>query len=361
MGEFTAVGLDVHARSIVGCGLNQVTGEIVTRKFTSDYDAVIGWLHSLGSPVKVAYEAGPTGFGLARALASAGFTCQVAAPSKLLPKPGDKVKTDRKDAHHLAELVACGLITPIRVPSEQEEAVRDLLRAREDARVDLTRAKQRLDHFLLRHGVTYPATVWTKTHIVWLQKQRFEYAPAQRAFTNNLAAVLELQTRRNDLDIELEHLATSSTYQPVVTALGCLRGISTITGFGLAVEIGDWTRFTGSTIGSFVGLVPSEYSSGQSRSQGGVTKTGNKHARRLLVEAAWQHEKTYNPTHSTVLQARWAKATPLQRHRGDQANRYLHHQWVNYTLRKKRRSVANAAIARQLAGFCWSLAMMADM
>jgi transposase len=360
MGQFTAVGLDVHARSITGCGIDLATGEISTRKFGCDYDAVIGWLGSFGSPARVVYEAGPTGFGLARALSLAGIDYQVAAPSKLLGKPGDRVKTDRKDAHHLAELVSCGLVTAIRVPSEEEEAVRDLLRAREDARVDLTRAKQRLDHFLLRHGVVYPGTGWTKTHILWLQKQRFDHTPAQAAFMNDLAAVLELQTRRDDLDAELEELARTSPYQPVVTALGCLRGVSTITGFGLAVEIGDWSRFTGSSIGAFVGLVPCEYSSGQTRSLGGVTKTGNKHARRLLVEAAWHHEKTYNPHQSKVLQDRWAKATPLQRRRGDQANRRLHQQWVNYNLRKKRRPVANAAIARQLAGFCWSLAMMAE-
>jgi transposase len=141
--------------------------------------------------------------------------------------------------------------------------------------------------------------------------------------------------------------------------LGCLRGVSTLTGFALAAEIGDWTRFTGASVGAFLGLVPSEHSSGASRRQGGIVKTGNQHARRLLIEAAWRHRPAYHPARSAVLRERWAKADPAVRRRGDQANRRLHRQWVKFDSRGKRPATANAAVARELAGFCWSLATMA--
>ncbi|WP_405061709.1 transposase [Kribbella sp. NBC_01505] len=140
--------------------------------------------------------------------------------------------------------------------------------------------------------------------------------------------------------------------------LGCLRGVATLTGFALAVEIGDWTRFTGNTIGSFVGLVPSEHSSGASRVQGPITKTGNTHARRLLVEAAWHHRTRYRP--GKTIHDRWALATPAARARGDAGNRRLHARWIKFLERNKRSTIADVAIARELAGWCWSLAIMDD-
>jgi transposase len=153
-------------------------------------------------------------------------------------------------------------------------------------------------------------------------------------------------------------MATDSEFTPVLHRLGCLRGIGTLTGFALAVEIGDWHRFTGNTIGSFVGLVPSEHSSGQSRSQGSITKTGNGHARRLLVEAAWHHRPRY--TVGATMRTRWELAPAAARTRGDEGNRRLHHRWVTFNERKKKSTIANVAIARELAGWCWSLALMDD-
>ena len=170
--------------------------------------------------------------------------------------------------------------------------------------------------------------------------------------------VLTVKARRDRLDAAIAVMASGSEFTPVVHRLGCLRGISTLTGFALAVEIGDWHRFTGNTIGSFVGLVPSEYSSGASRVQGSVTKTGNGHARRLLVEAAWHHRPRYQP--GKTIRDRWELASPAARARGDLGNRRLHARWVKYIDRKKKATVANTAIARELAGWCWSLALLEE-
>jgi len=169
--------------------------------------------------------------------------------------------------------------------------------------------------------------------------------------------VLAVQARRDRLDGAIGELAATPPWAPAVARLGCLRGVGVLTGFGLAVEIGDWHRFTGATIGSFLGLVPTESSSGLSRSQGSITKTGNGHARRLLVEAAWHHRKTYhNP--GQVMRARWEQAPAAARVRGHEGNRRLHQRWQNFTARRKRPVIANVAIARELAGWAWSLAVL---
>ena len=202
---------------------------------------------------------------------------------------------------------------------------------------------------------------WTGKHDRWLREHR---TSGGRSFTTAFDAYYEAVThtvaRRDRLDTVIEDLATDSSFTPKVNRLGCLRGISALTGLALAVEIGDWRRFTGKTIGSFVGLVPSEYSSGQSRSQGGITKTGNSHVRRLLVEAAWQHRRDYRPGRTSVMQARWDRAPVAAGLRGQAGNARLYRQWIAFTARRKRPVVANTAIARQLASWCWSLAVMDD-
>ena len=162
--------------------------------------------------------------------------------------------------------------------------------------------------------------------------------------------------RRDRLDAEIAEMAADSEFTPIIRRLGCLRGISTLTGFALAVEIGDWTRFSGASIGAFVGLTPSEHSSGSTRSQGSITKTGNGHARRLLVEAAWHHRPAYRP--GKTMQDRWALAPIAAQVRGDAGNRRLHRQWLRFIARKKRGTIAAVAIARELAGWCWSLATL---
>ena len=305
----------------------------------------------------MAYEAGPTGFGLYRALTAVGIRCEVAAPSKLQRPSGDRVKTDAKDAVHLARLLRLDEITPVTVPTVAQEAARDLVRAREDCRADLMRARHRLSKLLLRHGIVYDGgQAWTTTHDAWLRRQHFDTVGARMAFDAEYEAVLSVKARRDRLDRAIEELAADSEFTPLVRRLGCLRGVSALTGFGLAVEIGDWHRFTGNTIGSFVGLVPSEFSSGASRTLGPITKTGNGHARRLLVEAAWHHRPQYRV--GAVMRARWDQAPAAARARGDLGNRRLHDRWVTFLDRRKRPTIANIAVARELAGWCWSLAVM---
>lgn len=357
--QSTSVGLDVHARSVVACGLDGRTGERFERRLTPDYADVLGWVRSLPGPVAVTYEAGPTGFGLARFLNAAGVECVVAAPSKLQRPSGDRVKTDARDARHLARLLHLDQIVAVAIPGAEVEAARDLVRAREDVRGDLMSSRHRLSKLLLRQGIVYSGgTAWTGVHQVWLRRQHFDSPALQLTYDTSFDTMLATLDRRDRLDAAIAAIAADSQFTSVARRLGCLRGISTLTAFGLAVEIGDWHRLSGRSIGAYLGLVPTEYSSGTSRSQGGITKTGNGHARRLLIEAAWHHRQPYRP--GVELRRRWDLATPAARARGQAANRRLHARWAGFDSRKKRPVVANTAIARELAGWCWSLAVLED-
>jgi transposase len=355
----TSVGLDVHARSVVACGLDRDTGEVFERRLCPDHREILDWLQSLPGRVAVTYEAGPTGFGLARFLLAAGVMCLVAAPSKLVRPAGDRVKTDARDAAHLARLLHLGQIVEVAIPTVTQEAARDLVRAREDCRGDLMSARHRLSKLLLRQGIVYcGGQAWTGKHEMWLRAQRFDNPALRLAYEAALDAMVACVHRRDRLDEAITTMAADSEFTPVVTRLGCLRGVSTLTAFGLAVEIGDWHRLTGRSIGAYMGLVPTESSSGATRVQGGITKTGNGHARRLLVEAAWHHRAPYRP--SRDLRRRWDAATLSARDRAHAANHRLHARWAGFDQRKKRPVVANTAIARELAGWCWSLAVMPD-
>jgi transposase len=250
-------------------------------------------------------------------------------------------------------------VTSVAVPTVEQETARDLVRAREDVRNDLMGARHRLSKLLLRHGIVYyGGRAWTGRHDAWLRAQRFEVRAGRVTFDETYDTVLTTTARRDRLDAEIEAMAADSEFTPLVRRLGCLRGIATLTGFALAVELGDWRRFTGHSIGSFVGLVPSEESSGGSRVQGPITKAGNTHARRLLVEAAWHHRARY--TVGKTLQDRWALAPAAARARADLGNRRLHARWARFDRREKRPVIANTAVARELAGWCWSLAVIDD-
>jgi transposase len=267
------------------------------------------------------------------------------------------VKTDARDAQLLARLLMLGDVTSVVVPSLAAEAARDLVRSREDCRGDLMRARHRLSKLLLRQGIVWSGgNAWTRAHDAWLRQQRFDEPARQLAFEAAYETVVLTLARRDRLDRAIEAMAADSEFTGVVHRLGCLRGISTLTAFGLAVEIGDWHRFTGSTIGAFVGLTPMESSSGQSRSLGPITKTGNSHARRLLVEAAWHHQR--RNVAGAGIRRRWELAPVEARVRGQQGNARLHARWQRFEARHKRPNVANVAIARELAGWCWSLAVM---
>jgi len=283
----------------------------------------------------------------------------VAAPSKLQRPAGDRVKTDAKDALLLARLLRLGEVSPVAVSTMDQEAARDLVRVREDARGDLMRARHRTSKLLLRQGIVYSGgTAWTVAHHAWLRRQRFEQPALATAYDSALETVLLCADRRDRLDAAIAKLAEDPAWSPVVSRLSCLRGVSTLTAFGLAVEVGDWSRFTGASIGAFLGLVPTEHSSGASRSEGSITKTGNTHARRLLVEAAWHHKRPYRP--SKAMRTRWDAAPAAARTRGHAGNQRLHRRWQAFDERKKRPVIANVAVARELAGWCWSLAKVDD-
>jgi transposase len=230
MSEGSWVGLDVHARSVVAGVIDGGSGEVRSLRVPPGCDATVAWLKTLPAPVRVVYEAGPTGYRLARSCAEAGISCVVAAPSKIRPA-ADRVKTDRRDAERLARLLRLGEITPVRVPGPAEEAARDLVRAREDARGDLMRARHRLSKLLLRHGAVYDATAWTRAHDAWLRKQRFQDGPLAIVFDECYSRMIDAKTRSDTLDKAIAELAASEPYVDVVERLVCLRGVSTLTAF----------------------------------------------------------------------------------------------------------------------------------
>ncbi len=221
------------------------------------------------------------------------------------------------------------------------------------------RSRHRTSKLLLRQGILWSGgTAWTGAHHAWLATQHFELLGLQVAYDSTLDSVLLAQGRRDRLDKTIVEMAREPQWWPTVTRLQCLRGVSTLTAFGLAVEVGDWTRFTGSTIGAFLGLVPTESSSGEGRQQGSITKTGNTHARRLLVEAAWPHRRPYRPT--KTMRDRWDLAPAAARAPGHAGNQRLHDRWTRFDARHKRTVIANVAVARELAGWCWSLATLPE-
>lgn len=356
MAEGSWVGLDVHARSTVAGVLDGRSGELRVRRVPPESGETVEWLRSLPQPVRVAYEAGPTGYGLARACAAVGISCTVAAPSKIPRAPGDRVKTDRRDAERLARLLRLGELVAVRVPEPHEEAARDLVRAREDARGDLMRARHRLSKLLLRHGIVYDASAWTQAHDAWLRRQRFASRPLALAFEESYGTIVQAKTRRDALDRAIAELAAAAPFVDVVGRLVCLRGVSTLTALALTVELGDWTRFRPQSLGPFLGLTPSEDSTGERRRQGAITKTGNTHARRLLVEAAWHQRR---PVRASVALEKRRQGQPAPvRARADQSGRRLHARWHALESRGKRRTIVAVAVARELAGHCWALATM---
>jgi len=347
----------VHARSVVATAIDTATGELFKERLVPKEEVVVDWVRRLPAPVAVAYEAGPTGFGLYRALTAADIRCVVAAPSKMNRPSGDRVKTDARDALLLAKLLRNDDLVAVQVPSRTQEAARDLVRAREDVRGDLMRARHRVTKLLLRQGELYcGGAAWTDKHLAWLSRQTFAGPGTQAAFNADLEAVEFAMARRDRLDAAIAAMAADSEFTDLTHRLGCLRGISTLTGFALAVEIGDWSRFTGNSIGAYLGLVPSEHSTGSSRRLGAITKTGNSHVRRLLIESAWHHRPAYHV--GVTLRARWELAPEQVRIRAHAGNLRLHRRWVSYNERHKKYTVATCAIARELAGWCWSLAVM---
>jgi transposase len=351
----TVVGLDVHAMKIVAAVLDVETGELQYFGMTADIEKAAGFCAALPGPVRAAYEAGPTGYELARELARRGVGCVVAAPSKIPRAVGDRVKTDRRDAELLARLLLAGELHAVRVPGPEEEALRDLVRAREAVRVDLMRCRHRLSKLLLRHGIRFDdGPAWTQRHRDWLAQVALEWPAAQATLLDCHGAIDALCHRRDSLEREIVGLLPTSPWQEQIGRLRCLRGVDTLTAVGLCAEVGDFERFArAEQLMSYLGLVPSESTTGQQRRQGAITKTGSGHARRLLVEAAWHYRK--RPAIGKKLTERQDGQSPKAIAISWSAQRRLHRTWTRLEARAKRRTIIAIAAARELAGFAWAI------
>ena len=288
----TLVGLDVHARQMHAAVLDSCMGEIGVSRLRMAPDQAVSFLERL-APVRAVYEAGPTGFGLARAARQRGLDVRVVAPGSIPKGPGDRVKTDRRDAIRLVRLLAAGELHFAYVPSIEDEAFRDLIRSIEDVRGDLMRARHRLSKFLLRRGRRYEETrAWSAAHARWLRAQTFEDPCSRASFVDYLAAVDFLAGRRSTLLAALEQQIPACSHAAVIARLRCFRGIDILSAVGLCAEVGSFARFPKpALISGFLGIVPSEHTSDTKRRQGAITKAGPGHARRLLVEAAQQYRR----------------------------------------------------------------------
>jgi len=351
----TLVGLDVHATKIVAAVLDAETGEVRWFGVSGDVAEAGALCGGLPRPVRVAYEAGPTGYGLARELERRGVQCVVAAPSKIPRASGDRVKTDRRDAEHLVRLLLAGKLHPVRVPGPAEEALRDLVRAREAVRVDLMRCRHRLSKLLLRHGIRFEnGRAWTERHRAWLAGIELGHDAAQVTLVDAIGAVDALVHRRDQLERQIVTALPHGPWTTQIARLRCLRGIDTLTAAGLCSEIGDFERFArAEQLMSYVGLIPSENTTGEQRRLGAITKTGSGHARRLLVEAAWHYRK--RPAIGRALQDRHDGQPAHTVAIAWSAQQRLHRTWQRLEQRAKRRTIIAVAAARELAGFCWAI------
>jgi transposase len=352
----TYVGLDVSKKAI-SVALLRPDGRLDEDRIANTPEAVRSLVRRWSDPgaVRACYEAGPTGYVLYRELTDLGIACTVIAPSLTPRRPGERIKTDRRDARKLAGLLRAGELTAVRVPSEAEEAARDLLRARDDAREDRNRARQRLSHFLLRHGRVYAEGVgWTVRHRAWLNRQCFEDPVAQQTLEYYRTTVDLRSSEVARLDAEIAAVASSEPFRAGVATLSSLRGISTLSALTLLAEVGDFRRFRrAGEFMAFTGLVPSERSSGERRRQGSITKTGNRFVRRILVEAAWNATRRPNlgPAFARRTQGQPAEVVTIAARAQDR----LHARYWHLVGHRKPAGVAAVAVARELAGFCWAL------
>jgi transposase len=303
--------------------------------------------------LRVCYEAGPTGFGLHRLLTSMGVACDVIAPALIPKAPADRVKTDRRDCQRLARLHRAGELVAIRVPTQAEEAVRDLCRARADLVEDRTRTRHRLTKFLLRHDRVWRQDAWTLKHEQWLTGQRFD-EPALRATYGHYRAVLAARDAElAALEADLAHWFTHGPFTDAVRRLAAYRGIARLGALTIASEVGDWRRFPAArTFMGFTGLVPCEYSSGESVHRGRITKAGNAHLRTQLIESAWAYQ--HRASLGAVLRRRQDGVDPATAARSWAAQQRLCARFRRLSARKTSRNIVTVAIARELAGFCWA-------
>lgn len=352
------VGLDVHKDSIV-IAFAREGREAAEHWKTIANDGVrlrkaLRLLAKDGEVLKVCYEAGPTGFGLYRRLRETGIDCTVVAPSLVPGKPGDRVKTDRRDARKLAHFLRSGDLTEVYVPDQAVEAIRDLERARDDAKRAERVARHQLSKFLLRQERHWQGTTWTQKHRDWIRVQKFDYPAQQRVLEDYLKAVEDLAERVERLTTQVEELVQETALAPLVKALQAFRGISVVSAVTIAAETSDLRRFaSASQFMSYVGLVPSEDSTGKRRRQGAITRCGNGHLRRILVEAAWHYR--HAPAMSKELRRRNQGVAAGVRRIAWETQKRLNKRLYHLLHAGKSTQKAITALARELAGFLWAV------
>lgn len=354
------VGLDVHKESIAVAVADAAGGEVRSLgSIANEPEQVVRLIRKLGGApgLVCCYEAGPCGYVLYRQLTALGSECLVIAPSLVPTKPGDRVKTDRRDALKLARLLRSGELTGVWVPDREHEALRDLTRAREDARQDLMRARHRLGKLLLRLGILPPAGMraWSERHARWLREVQCPHRQQQAVLEEYQQALIEAQERVRRLEALIDEAAKEGVHAPVIGALQSLRGVAVLTATTLVAEVGDITRFqTPRELMAYAGVVPSEASSGGRVQRGGITKTGNSHLRLVLIEASWHYR--HPPLIGATLRRRQEGQSAAVRAIAWKAQQRLYRRFRHLLRRGKVKQEAVVAVARELLGFIWAVA-----
>ena len=360
----TYIGLDVHKETIA-VALAEAGKRSEVREYgkiantPAAVEALVARLARNGRELRFCYEAGPCGYGIHRQLSASEHACIVVAPSLIPRKPGERIKTDRRDAINLAKLHRAGELTPLWVPDRAHEAIRDLVRARQTAVRTLRQARQQLSGFLLRHGHHYNRPAWTLMHRRWLAGLRFEHAVHHIVLEDGISAIEAATARRDRLE---EHIAAALpdwSLAPAVHALQALRGMALVAAATLVAELGDITRFANPRqLMAYLGLVPSEHSSGGTRRQGGITKAGNGAARRMLIEAAWSYRFPARISREQLLRQE-SLSMPI-RDIAWKAQERLCRRYRKLARAGKPPTVVTTAIARELAGFVWAIVKQAQ-
>lgn len=358
MDNLQHVGLDVHKKTIEAAvfrGWN--TDPELEKAFANEGAKIRSFFDRLKmrGPVVACYEAGCMGFELQRMLASMKVACMVVAPGLLPRKPGERIRTDRRDARMLGRNLRNGEVTAIHIPTQEDESVRDYLRMLDDFKGELKKTRQRLLHFLLRHNVVYTeGNHWTGRHERWLRALKLEDPLLQDTFDEYYLHLNELHEKIKRIEEKIEEIALRESYRDKISMLKCFKGIETLTALSLIVEIGDFRRFMrAEEFMAFLGLVPSEDSSGDIRRKGGITKAGNSHLRRLLVEASW-HYRFYRGASSRLVARRKGQKAEIVSY-ANKAGRRLAKKFSRLAFRRKTSQVAVTAVAREFAGFVWGM------
>lgn len=354
--DASLLAMDVHKNTISAAVLEPGREAPAVDKISSDEESVRRLIGRFPDPTRLwaCYEAGPTGYELHRLLASLGVSVWVIAPSMIPVAPGERIKTDRRDARRLALLLRGGQLSAVRVPSPAEEAVRDLCRARADMVIDRTRARHRLGKFLLRHGrIWRGGENWTHKHEAWIRAQVFDEAAARVTFEHYRSTLLAREAAVDAIDSDLATWYSRAPFAEAVIRLSAYRGVTELGALTLASEVCDWRRFPSAAMFmGFCGLVPSEDSSGDRRSRGGITHAGNTHLRTQLVESAWAYRA--RPQLGATLRRRQEGLDPAVVARAWVAQQRLCTKFRRLDARKSNRKVVVTAIARELAGFVWA-------